>query len=124
MEGDDKLLKNMELDFQISIHTLRVEGDPFKIGKLNIRFLFQSTPSVWRVTRQIGCVQQPYHKYISIHTLRVEGDLVNINASKLSTKFQSTPSVWRVTGRTAAFFLYSGISIHTLRVEGDCFIAS
>ena len=57
----------------ISIHTLRMEGDQISFNHFYAPFLFQSTPSAWRVTdagdTAIG------RKTISIHTLRMEGDL-------------------------------------------------
>ena len=55
---------------------------------------FQSTPSVWRVTKDM--TQQDY-----------------------IIRFQSTPSVWRVTMQGVDFSQKKEISIHTLRVEGD-----
>ncbi len=61
---------------------------------INITNIFQSTPSVWRVTMIV----------IKAYILLV---------------FQSTPSVWRVTGDKVAETHCSTISIHTLRVEGD-----
>ena len=57
-------------------------------------FLFQSTPSAWRVT--LFYMERETMTNISIHTLRVEGDL------------QAEPVICP-----------GGISIHTLRVEGD-----
>ena len=57
----------------ISIHTLRVEGDmPPKVQKWQ-DILFQSTPSVWRVTLLVYATELTL-QLISIHTLRVEGD--------------------------------------------------
>ena len=49
MEGDDA--ENGDLvHVDISIHSLRVEGDPaFVINKITI-CAFQSTPSAWRET--------------------------------------------------------------------------
>ena len=60
---------------QISIHTLRVEGDRTHHLFLPYGRRFLSTPSVWRVT---------------VDALR--------EASM--SGFLSTPSVWRVTGPT------------------------
>ena len=57
----------------ISIHTLRVEGDWTYSALSFPSRLFQSTPSVWRVTESTGLCPECYKK-ISIHTLRVEGD--------------------------------------------------
>ena len=61
----------------ISIHSLRVEGDPER-SRLPDQVQFQSTPSVWRETGL-----QEY--------------------ADLSTEFQSTPSVWRETSSSAFF---------------------
>ena len=56
----------------ISIHSLRMEGDPLNLYDFVTVTAFQSTPSVWRETYQIFPVL-------------------------LTTVFQSTPSVWRET---------------------------
>ena len=66
---------------QISIHTLRMEGDDGGALYLSARILFQSTPSAWRVT--VGTTQNAVSKWISIHTLRMEGDCKS--AQKIST---------------------------------------
>ena len=108
------------------------------LGNLDLGFLFQSTPSVWRETKAAdprlpGCA-------ISIHSLRVEGDTLGAVCLTLiafqSTpsvwretfcfcseytpkRFQSTPSVWRETGQVDYTSPIQHISIHSLRVEGD-----
>ena len=108
------------------------------LGNLDLGFLFQSTPSVWRETKAAdprlpGCA-------ISIHSLRVEGDTLGAVCLTLiafqSTpsvwretfcfcseytpkRFQSTPSVWRETLLITAGSQCLVISIHSLRVEGD-----
>ena len=94
MEGDPfrTLLSSMLF---ISIHSLRMEGDAQGEKTYNVHLGFQSTPSVWRET-----------PHCSVR-------------SQQQRSFQSTPSVWRETG-----FLYShstgfDISIHSLRMEGD-----
>ena len=79
----------------ISIHTLRVEGDVVLKKSIDDVVKFQSTPSVWRVTTTI---------------------LTNTTKIK---KFQSTPSVWRVTQKSGSKKPDTKISIHTLCVEGD-----
>ena len=139
MEGDPFFIVFIDADFLISIHTLRVEGDLLQFvsnldnyhfnphppcGGWQIHlfrfvavFLFQSTPSVWRVTNlacnflwqhrfqstpsvwRVTCVfpiNQTAQK-ISIHTLRVEGDNIFLVYMIEHISFQSTPSVWRVT---------------------------
>ena len=79
----------------ISIHTLRVEGDSRGESDLPLLSPFQSTPSVWRVTQAISDTSQAIQ--ISIHTLRVEGDILD----------------------DTGCIDFLNISIHTLRVEGD-----
>ena len=82
------------ITLDISIHTLRVEGDYVRAHSLAYILAFQSTPSAWRVT-MVGRMADRILR-ISIHTLRVEGDEV------------------KLIGYTVPV-----ISIHTLRVEGD-----
>ena len=100
----------------ISIHSLRVEGDP-------------------------AVQYDAPRESISIHSLRVEGDYRrHLHRCHLSdfnplppcggrrktgayttrlTPFQSTPSVWRETFGRTLLRLSNCISIHSLRVEGD-----
>ena len=80
----------------ISIHALRVEGDPGAKVAISYNGQFLSTPSGWRAT----CPRhEPVHScHISIHALRVEGD------PELVQQILSA----------------ANISIHALRVEGDC----
>ena len=80
---------------QISIHSLRMEGD-------NSRTLHNSAK-----------------RGISIHSLRMEGDLHAIVRVEAGNAFQSTPSVWRETSGRSADWLPRSISIHSLRMEGD-----
>ena len=71
MEGD--VVKGFEGDnLEISIHTLRMEGDESLTWYITLLVVFQSTPSAWRVTKSlIGSLSL---LWISIHTLRMEGD--------------------------------------------------
>ena len=78
----------------ISIHALRVEGDPSHSSYRLPNTAFLSTPSGWRATWLSTTRYGP--KAISIHALRVEGD-------------DTLPRLLPV----------AGISIHALRVEGD-----
>ena len=78
----------------ISIHSLRMEGDDAILHKIADIALFQSTPSVWRETQYFRIVSSTI--FISIHSLRMEGDSSRSGAG-------SRPS----------------ISIHSLRMEGD-----
>ena len=95
VEGDPVYLYS-NFSVTISIHSLRVEGDPELFPVIKHGFLFQSTPSVWRET--------PKKSVISVRVA-----------------FQSTPSVWRETWVSKQSFPSSTISIHSLRVEGDVF---
>ena len=85
----------LSADYLISIHALRVEGDP-----------------------SLLYVRQP-KALISIHALRVEGDDQFFGLFETDNKFLSTPSVWRATVYTRLFVPIGQISIHALRVEGD-----
>ena len=102
----------------ISIHSLRVEGDDEKSRKLIRMTLFQSTPSVWRETL-LSSPTRSKPSCISIHSLRVEGDETMQYFVDNLLIFQSTPSVWRETHLFTDFIIIVGISIHSLRVEGD-----
>ena len=71
MEGDSYRISQIA-QIVISIHSLRMEGDKLNIENLKRAREFQSTPSVWRETRDTA----RYHsgECISIHSLRMEGD--------------------------------------------------
>ena len=79
----------------ISIHSLRMEGDLCQCCDNVASSRFQSTPSAWRETR------------------------FRISSVKYDSKFQSTPSAWRETLCFSTFFAGFYISIHSLRMEGD-----
>ena len=106
----------------ISIHSLRMEGDPLQIADGARPERFQSTPSAWRETQQLGF--PVVSKAISIHSLRMEGDRRQAAAGIRQADFnplpphggrrkdfseriwnnrtfQSTPSAWRETGTEA-----------------------
>ena len=124
----------------ISIHSLRMEGDN-TIHSHNITAPeFQSTPSAWRETRkELPLCRQ--HYFISIHSLRMEGDQVRQRRIQARTHFnplpphggrrvltqwqkhrvlfQSTPSAWRETAPLSSVSARISISIHSLRMEGD-----
>ena len=93
-EGDRRAYLK-ERGFTISIHTLCEEGDETLIVWFARKLLFQSTPSVKRVT-----------------ALLVQG-------LRVHHLFQSTPSVKRVTETYLYSDTYNKISIHTLCEEGD-----
>ena len=50
VEGDEELDARRDEVRQISIHTLRVEGDNDFVMAVLLQSIFQSTPSAWRVT--------------------------------------------------------------------------
>ena len=93
MEGDQRLGKSPE-PRNISIHSLRMEGD-------NRR-------------------QQPQAKASHFNPLPPHGGrLDKITEQDYADLFQSTPSAWRETCRVRTSFLLGDISIHSLRMEGD-----
>ena len=81
----------------ISIHSLRMEGDKIYVMRFYNDIPFQSTPSAWRETN--GLLYLFAGVEISIHSLRMEGD-----------------------GRGIEFDVIQCISIHSLRMEGDAFL--
>ena len=81
--------------FEISIHSLRMEGDIPRWELDTISRKFQSTPSAWRET--LFFMFFLLENNISIHSLRMEGDLLAHSYIPRRQKFQSTPSAWRET---------------------------
>ena len=71
MEGDFSR-SSFTFAGDISIHSLRMEGDLTTAGVLTWQQKFQSTPSVWRETICGIALMMPIN--ISIHSLRMEGD--------------------------------------------------
>ena len=116
MEGDaakdtDQLVAN------ISIHSLRVEGDKALHTCVGSVSGFQSTPSVWRETKTAGI--HGHSAVISIHSLRVEGDAklwFNCNPDSPISIHSLRVEGDRLDDRRQIF---GYISIHSLRVEGD-----
>ena len=80
---------------EISIHALRVEGDPrcffiFRHSKISIHALRVEGDQLFDYTCS--------HARISIHALRVEGDRGQcLRKVSLTLAFLSTPSGWRAT---------------------------
>ena len=62
----------IDIHENISIHSLRMEGDCVKTWFEEQLKLFQSTPSVWRETNVLNYYRSRY--LISIHSLHTEGD--------------------------------------------------
>ena len=94
MEGDCQVLAAVCLSQDISIHSLRMEGDTVPIF-------------------------EGLRHNISIHSLRMEGDMATSYVPSGTSLFQSTPSAWRETEIVPTLRLSKYISIHSLRMEGD-----
>ena len=101
---------------QISIHSLRGEGDVAAPDTDVYNLQFQSTPSVGRETFS-GIIKYGLST-ISIHSLRGEGDK--------TTGFADCRPVISIhslrgegDGRKEGFMALTDISIHSLRGEGD-----
>ena len=107
------------VDFLISIHSLRMEGDWLYFLTSSNNRIFQSTPSAWRETDFFTCAINAICHFnplpphggrledmrngfsgltISIHSLRMEGDGSFGGKFTSILIFQSTPSAWRETG--------------------------
>ena len=86
----------------ISIHSLRMEGDLRSILPGDSQAIFQSTPSAWRETSV--CFFRFPVATISIHSLRMEGDSGTGAGQPLGILFQSTPSAWRETSQFQCSF--------------------
>ena len=105
------------VDFLISIHALREEGDVQCVINCVQLFEFLSTPSARRATANIG--EQAILNKISIHALREEGDPRKSMHRATQRIFLSTPSARRATANIGEQAILNKISIHALREEGD-----
>ena len=94
MEGDEDRSLVCVLN-AISIHSLRMEGDPSPTWEASKPMPFQSTPSAWRETVLQVVGQSTGHHFNPLppHGGRPENSK---NFSNHPT-FQSTPSAWRET---------------------------
>ena len=106
-------------DLEISIHSLRMEGDRDPRCQESGSTHFNPLPP--HGGRPGSGVRQADPKAISIHSLRMEGDFLIQFWCISMQQFQSTPSAWRETVNHSAVFLRYCISIHSLRMEGDVF---
>ena len=88
-------LMRLHLFGDISIHSLRMEGDVSGVLQTGRGNGFQSTPSAWRET--VHCTGKSENHAISIHSLRMEGDDRQQASIVYDVAFQSTPSAWRET---------------------------
>ena len=103
--------------YEISIHALRVEGDPglWFIGCYCVKYFYPRPPGGGRLEYINKKVNE--FKFLSTPSgWRATTRFSDISATVI---FLSTPSGWRATAdlRDDAQSLY--ISIHALRVEGD-----
>ena len=124
----------------ISIHSLRMEGDS-KENIVSSPFRkFQSTPSAWRETLLL-----PFFLFSRSHFNPLPphgGRPVLTSILRSNPAFQSTPSAWRETSfsiKLSSDLIFQStpsawretqpipikptkvtISIHSLRMEGDC----
>ena len=114
MEGDP-VSSGKTIRQSISIHSLRMEGDEMSTVSEYVGEVFQSTPSAWRET--IMYFVSKMEKLISIHSLRMEGDSKENIVSSPFRKFQSTPSAWRET-LLLPFFLFSRSHFNPLPPHG------
>ena len=127
---------------KISIHALRVEGDPLEFANPPLlTYAFLSTPSGWRATRAIcpAWTAQSANFYPrppgggrrgGIDTILPQADFYprppgggrrpRISPKRRRHSFLSTPSGWRATDTIVGQQQEIKISIHALRVEGDC----
>ena len=101
----------------ISIHSLRMEGDPDSAAIRSQTGHFNPLPP--HGGRLVCIPNRCQCGDISIHSLRMEGDSAVSSAAVPVSPFQSTPSAWRETPGVADIAAQCQISIHSLRMEGD-----
>ena len=95
MEGDEDRSLVCVLN-AISIHSLRMEGDPSPTWEASKPMPFQSTPSAWRETVLQVVGQSTGHHF---NPLPPHGGRPLFRSRfRFPRKFQSTPSAWRETG--------------------------
>ena len=102
---------------QISIHSLRMEGDATFPFVFTYPRKFQSTPSAWRETFTISSVWSVLRNFNPLPPHG--GRLAEWGVNMRNKAFQSTPSAWRETQRMDICATWEFISIHSLRMEGD-----
>ena len=102
--------------FEISIHSLRMEGDPYPDRASTYRKYFNPLPPHGGRQRHGSPVHAVYA--ISIHSLRMEGDIPELRSGL--PNFISIHSL-RMEGDTSGNTRVPtfDISIHSLRMEGD-----
>ena len=94
MEGDPLPDLAGEI-LEISIHSLRMEGDPAPFPRDHLQASFQSTPSAWRET---SILTQKKKQSLYFNPLPPHGGRLRLYTSWVARWiFQSTPSAWRET---------------------------
>ena len=116
MEGDnDYFFFCVRID--ISIHSLRMEGDCFSGQSEELLFYFNPLPPYGGRRK---CLNDglPDFRFQSTPSVWRETSWTRWSCSHRAT-FQSTPSVWRETFQCYTGIVDFFISIHSLRMEGD-----
>ena len=103
--------------YEISIHALRVEGDP--TGERGCPPTAHFYPHPPGGGRRPKCTKNRMRRCISIHALRVEGDLRPGAAFFCNRHFYPRPPSGGRPARSQSVSVCGAISIHALRVEGD-----
>ena len=128
-------------EHDISIHSLRGEGDNGAVHTTQSKGGFQSTPSVGRETSLESCQiyfrfyfnplppwggRRPrrlsrfkFRRVISIHSLRGEGDGTDYYYTSYGNNFNPLPPWGGRQNRFSLLVTTLEISIHSLRGEGD-----
>ena len=97
MEGDDGDKFRLQIQRQISIHTLRVEGDAQLL--IHIGGFLEISIHTLRVEGDQGFNGVNNNIAISIHTLRVEGDSKSAQKSRTLLFKSNRPAEKLPTGR-------------------------
>ena len=126
--GRPDTVRLLSPDSQISIHSLRMEGDLRRNWKDCAISVFQSTPSAWRETYKCAIIYTEVREFQSTPSAWREtellpfrltgtsyfnplpphgGRLAYLNSLTENDPFQSTPSAWRETRQRLACLLYS-----------------
>ena len=107
----------LAIDFLISIHALREEGDQFvPFTAVSVKDFYPRPP---RGGRRGQPARERRLQNISIHALREEGDIDKMELDSKGNVFLSTPSARRATLHAVDKLRLLVISIHALREEGD-----
>ena len=118
MEGDSVGINVVRKLMNISIHSLRMEGDPAPLAdRAEHHSTFQSTPSAWRETQHI--TNNANNAIISIHSLRMEGDYARKNLTNRNIISIHSLRMEGDCGNCKGSQQHTDISIHSLRMEGD-----